>query len=218
MTRDHGFNRYENHQHVMYRHVDSYSFAFDDSYINFRPQGSTDNLKANQLLFQKDCSKKKAVCIGEFRFTRNNDNYPWVITTVKKYFELIEKNDGCLYSRTTQYSYNIRLISNNDHEKIPTIRFDNEDDYGYQTRHHLHIQYEGKHHVNEEPYPAHIGNNFPHLSDIFHISHSLICSDGGPLKLFNELRNNFKNIPDEKRNNEKIWVQQMGVDLFDFIL
>jgi hypothetical protein len=219
MARDHGPNSYENHIHVMTKHVDAYNFAFDDSYTEFIPYGSSEQLPANQLINQVNYETNEAICIGEFRFVKKEEKHPYVIATVNKTIKLFQSTEGYFKSQTKSYSYNIRLL-NIRSEKIPTLRFDNKDCFGFNTKHHLHIQNEYKD-VNkrkEEPFPAHIGSNFPHLSDIFLIGYSLATNAVDPINIFNMIRTEFIKIPKEYKCDPNRWVSLMPLDWFNFIL
>ncbi len=219
MTRRHEANSFDDHCRVMQRAVQGASFAFDDSFETATLYRSGQDIPANRLLLEEDPNGSVARCYGEFRFVHGRHSDQQLRVSVQKRLSLSMQGARRL-SRPEKYKYQVYFSDKKGrHDRASLIRFDCGDDtYGFPSPHHMHIQIDSVPQHRVWPHPVHIGDGFPHLSDIFDIALAMAFSDIGPVAYFESLLGRFKKISHPERADPALWVARLGDQLFEFLL
>lgn len=132
---------------------------------------------------------------------------------VNKYLE-IDKGPNGLRSRTKSYSYNITWkFKHPKTNGLRLVRFDNQDEhYDYNTNNHFHCNvefYGGKKERSDlAPLPAHIGENFPHVSEIFDFCYGLLIGDADQTQYVAAKK--LLDIPKAEKADPLIWIPKTG--------
>ncbi len=199
--------------------VQAASFAFDDSFETATLHGVGQEIPANRLFIEEDASGVEAVCYGEFGLVKHAHAPQQLRISIRKRLSLTTQGARRL-SRTEKYKYQIYFADKKGkHERASLIRFDSGDDaYGFPSVHHMHIQVDSVPQHSVRPHPVHIGEGFPHLSDIFDIALGMAFSDIGPVTYFEGLLARFKRIAHPERAIPALWVPKLEDRLFSFLL
>lgn len=170
----HGWNQYENHVHQMDLWISNYHDRFD---FSAPPQQvSRDDktlIDANELHRSKSsqCAlNKEDIFFGVFIFKGLTGRAIRIIIQKKL---AIDKVSQVIKSKTTNYKYIISWdTSIKDKHVTRFLRFDNSPHWNHPTHNHFHVEL--RFHRNKKkdqvPSPVHIGENYPHISDIFEIA------------------------------------------------
>jgi hypothetical protein len=122
----------------------------------------------------------------------------------------LKEEGGQLKSRTIEYSYTVIFSLNSD---SVVLRFDNLDEHwDFETAHHFHLDRHSaptgtkKKIKAKDTHPAHVGNEYPHVSDLFDLALSdvlLVEDSNGVLANSSAL---FSKIPVVRKKDPNDWI------------